>query len=94
MKNPQPLALQKVGEWRRRESNACPHGRNQDESQQLASALDVLGGNGEDGEFTDCHRMAGIDATLWGIIKVWRTLPELLRKEVEAICLQPASRDK
>ena len=33
----------------------------------------------------------GIDAGLWEIIKVWHTLPEPTRKEVEAKCLQPMS---
>jgi hypothetical protein len=49
--------------------------------------------SGECGEVTDCRRLAGIDAGLWNIIRVWHTLPEQIRKEVEAICLQPVSRD-
>ena len=53
----------------------------------------MLGGHGEDREVAVCHRMAGIDSGLWEIIKVWHTLPEVLRKEVEAMCLEPASRD-
>lgn len=49
----------------------------------------MLGGHGEDREVAVCHRMAGIDSGLWEIIKVWHTLPEVLRKEVEAKCLEP-----
>ena len=60
---------------------------------QLKSALEALGGNWEDGQFSDCHCLAGIDAGLGQIIKVWHALPEALRKEVEAMCLEPASRE-
>jgi hypothetical protein len=77
--------------WRRRESNACPLLHNGDTGQGLTSALDELGVSGECGEFSDCHRSAGIDARLWEIIRVWHTLPESLRKEVESMCLQSPS---
>jgi hypothetical protein len=62
------------------------------DSQELTSALETLGGDWEDGGVTDCHRLAGIDPGLWNIIKAWHTLPESLRKEVEAKCLEPVSR--
>jgi len=62
----------------------------QDTVKQLTSALEALGGYREDDEFTDCQHVAGIHG-LWNIIKVWHTLTDTVRKEMEALCLQPPS---
>ena len=73
----------------RRESNAGPARLNDMDSQELTSSIATSEGNWEDAEFTDCHRMAGIDPGLWNIIKIWNTLPAALRVEVDAKCLEP-----
>ena len=92
LRNPLSQLNLRNDKWRRRESNAYPQCQKHESTQQLTSALNVLGVSGECLEYTDCHRMAGIDAGLWKIINVWHTLPEAVRKEVEPKCLEPASR--
>ncbi len=41
---------------------------------------------------SNCQCMS-LDDSLLRIIAVWETLPESIKKEVDAMCIQPASRD-
>ena len=64
-------------------------------NQQSIDTTDVttrakpLGVSGECCEDSDC-RYKSLDDSLLSIIAVWETLPESIKKELEAICLQPA----
>ena len=51
-----------------------------------------LGVSGECCEDTDCQYKS-LDDSLLRIIAVWETLREPIKKEVDAKCLEPASRD-
>ena len=89
----QPLALDgtKDKKWGRRESNACPHfpidvtGQGLTRSEETVSALCLYGGD------NDCLCLTQIDPRLRTLIDCWGALPESVRQEVEALCLEPAS---
>ncbi|MCH7728789.1 MAG: hypothetical protein IH991_20235 [Planctomycetes bacterium] len=44
-------------------------------------------------DVSHCLPLSAIDEKLKRIIGVWDTLPERIRTEVEALCLEPASLD-
>lgn len=76
----------------RRELNACPQSHLNLTPQELTSSEKGLSALCLHGGDTDCLSLTQIDPRLQMLIESWETLLESIKKEVEAMCIQPLSR--
>jgi len=90
-----PVALDstKDEKWRRRESNECPHLCKALNQHALLNGTEDMAAFCQCQDVTDCPQLSAFEPSLKRIIAVWQSLPEAIRDKVEALCLQPASRD-